>query len=219
MAEDEAGAKPTQRQDHYGNRANWFMDYSEEYLDGLVEQIQAIELMLKVEFGLQAFLTYGTLLGAVREGGFIGHDSDIDLGYVSRFESEAEIAAERAEIYAFFKDGGRVMGRPSYGRFQMRGIVGPRGHYEHGIELFTSFVRDGRFFHYTNIPGTLPVEAVLPYSQVALRGRVFVAPADTDAFLSKAVDPDWRVPKLPQDHVDPNGRYECFRFLYPRLSD
>ena len=34
--------------------------------------------------GVEAFLAYGTLLGAVREGRLLGHDSDADLGYVSR---------------------------------------------------------------------------------------------------------------------------------------
>ena len=34
--------------------------------------------------GVEPFLAYGTLLGAVRDGRLIGHDSDADLGYVSR---------------------------------------------------------------------------------------------------------------------------------------
>ena len=34
--------------------------------------------------GVEAFPAYGTLLGAHRDGGLIGHDSDADLGYVSR---------------------------------------------------------------------------------------------------------------------------------------
>jgi hypothetical protein len=32
------------------------------------------------ELGLKPFLAFGTLLGHIREGGFIEHDSDIDLG-------------------------------------------------------------------------------------------------------------------------------------------
>ena len=34
--------------------------------------------------GMEAFLAYGTLLGAVRNGHLIGHDSDADLGLRQR---------------------------------------------------------------------------------------------------------------------------------------
>ena len=48
--------------------------------------MHAIEVVLDAlrEAGVEAFLAYGTLLGAVREGKLLGHDSDADLGYVSR---------------------------------------------------------------------------------------------------------------------------------------
>ena len=39
--------------------------------------------------GIDAFPAYGTLLGAVRDGKLIGHDSDADIGYVSRHEHPA----------------------------------------------------------------------------------------------------------------------------------
>lgn len=54
--------------------------------------------VLEKEFGLGVFLVYGTLLGAVREGGPIGHDADFDVAYLSDRRSGPEAAAELEEV-------------------------------------------------------------------------------------------------------------------------
>ena len=46
------------------------------------------------EIGIEAFPAYGTLLGAVREGRLLGHDSDADLGYVSRRTVPVDVIRE-----------------------------------------------------------------------------------------------------------------------------
>ena len=45
------------------------------------EYLPKVEKALRVR-GVDCFLTYGTLLGIIREGKFIGHDDDIDLGII-----------------------------------------------------------------------------------------------------------------------------------------
>ncbi|KRF13118.1 class I SAM-dependent methyltransferase [Nocardioides sp. Soil796] len=61
-------------------------------------------------FGLDAFFIYGTLLGAVRENGVIGHDSDIDLAYVSGHRNGADAARELHDIaFALIDSGFRVL--------------------------------------------------------------------------------------------------------------
>ena len=50
----------------------------------LVDAVQVV-LDALAGAGVKPFLAYGTLLGAVREGAVLGHDSDADVGYVSDF--------------------------------------------------------------------------------------------------------------------------------------
>jgi len=191
------------------------MDYPADYLDRLVAEVKAVELIFRIEFGYQLHLTWGTLLGAVRDGDLIAHDFDIDLAYVSRARSQAGVLRERAKILAFFQAHGRVTGKPSLARFMLGGVAGPHGTSDHGIEIWTSFSTGGRHYAYPILPGVLPARAVTPFRTVQLRGVPFLAPRRAERFLDLAIGPDWRVPKLPKDHSDRSRRYACFEFLHP----
>jgi hypothetical protein len=50
------------------------------------------------EYGYQPFAIYGTLLGLVREGGFIGHDIDFDSAYISKLTDGDAVAAELRDV-------------------------------------------------------------------------------------------------------------------------
>lgn len=207
-----------ERVDQYGRPAKWFMDYDPAYLDALVADLKSIELIFQVEFGLQIFLTYGTLLGAIREGDLIGHDSDIDVSYISQANSAEGILAERARIFALFDQAGRVAGHPTHGRFMMLSVPSPLGGYDHGIEVFTSFLRGDRYFGYTSAPGTLPANAFSPLRSAKLRGVEFQVPGKAEDVLDVLIAPDWRIPRLPKDFADPARKHACFDFLYPKVD-
>lgn len=56
--------------------------------------------------GVEIFLAYGSLLGAVREGRPLGHDRDFDTGYISRYTDPDEATAEAGRIAVALQDRG-----------------------------------------------------------------------------------------------------------------
>jgi hypothetical protein len=70
--------------------AQTFDTRSAEHVAPLLDSIEEVLGALK-KAGIDAFPAYGTLLGAVRGGKLIGHDSDADLGYVSEHTHPADV--------------------------------------------------------------------------------------------------------------------------------
>ena len=69
-------------------------------VDGYLDQVEEVLEVLRADAGRPAFLAFGSLLGAVREGKLIGHDVDVDLGYFSAFDHPAYVILEGFRIDA-----------------------------------------------------------------------------------------------------------------------
>lgn len=70
---------------------------------GLYQRLNAV---LETEFDVRAFVCYGSLLGAVRDKGFIGHDLDFDSAYISKSRTGEGAAESLAEISMALMDHG-----------------------------------------------------------------------------------------------------------------
>jgi SAM-dependent methyltransferase len=69
-----------------------------DWQSGVLALYAQVREALQDAFGYDAFLIYGSLLGAVRDGGFIGHDTDLDAGYVSSRTNGPDAAHELADV-------------------------------------------------------------------------------------------------------------------------
>ena len=92
-------------------------EHSEPLLDSTEQVLAALH-----EAGVDAFPAYGTLLGAIREQNFIGHDNDVDLGYVSRHTHPLDVIRESFRLQRILRERG-LRGGP----LQRRGVQGRRG--------------------------------------------------------------------------------------------
>lgn len=153
--------------------------------------------------GVVAYLNYGALLGAVRDGAMIAHDSDTDVCYLSRQGTPAELIAESYRIERVLRRRGWRLLRMSGGDIKLL-LPLSDGRTCH-IDVFVAFWVDGVFYQLGNRSGTLPERVILPLGTVELHGHRFPAPADPEAMLAFLYGPGWRTPDPSFRYADPVG--------------
>ncbi len=159
----------------------------EPLLDAIAEVLGALK-----EVGLDAFLAYGTALGAIRDGGLIGHDSDADLGYVSTYDHPVDVIRESFRVQRALTDMGYHVTR--YSAIALKVHVEESDGLDRGLDVFGGFMRDGIFYLMGEIAVPFRREWIYPLGTASLEGREFPVPADADRFLTATYGPCWRVP-------------------------
>lgn len=151
--------------------------------------------------GVRAYLNYGALLGAVRDGAMLAHDSDTDVCYLSRHTSPADLITESYAIEREMRRRGWNLLRMSGGDIKLL-LPLSDGRQCH-IDVFVAFTVGATFYQLGNRSGGLPVAAVWPPSTITLHGIEFPAPADPEAMLAFVYGPGWRVPDPSFAYADP----------------
>ncbi|WP_134767254.1 class I SAM-dependent methyltransferase [Nocardioides sp. 1609] len=153
--------------------------------------------------GVAAYLNYGALLGAVRDGAMIAHDSDTDVCYLSTRASPAEVVLESYRIERVMRERGWNLLRMSGGDIKLL-LPLSDGRQCH-VDVFVAFRVDGVFYQLGNRSGSLPDSAILPLSTIELHGVEFPAPARPEEMLAFVYGPGWRVPDPSFKYADPVG--------------
>jgi SAM-dependent methyltransferase len=165
----------------------------------IVDAVDRVLRDLREECELDAYLSYGCLLGAVRDGHMIGHDSDADVSYISKYTHPFDIIRESYRAYRVMRRRGWRVVRMSGADFKVW-VPLPDGR-RCGIDVFGSF-HIGEYFHVMgSLRGHLDRSVVLPLGTVTLEGRELPAPHRPEEFLEFTYGPGWRVPD-PAFHFD-----------------
>jgi hypothetical protein len=142
--------------------------------------------------GVEAFLGYGALLGAVREGGMIAHDTDTDVCYFSRHTNPTDIIRETFLIERELKGIGWNVLRMSGGDLKVLWVLSDGGVCH--IDIFSAFVIGDLFYVLGNRSGRFDLADLLPLGSIELDGHEFPAPRNPEAMLVYWYGPSWRVP-------------------------
>lgn len=194
--------------DKSGKLVPTFDGRSDADIDALMEATAAV-LAALADAGLEPFLAYGTLLGAVREGRVLGHDSDADLGYVSAYSHPVDVARESFRVQRELNRRGWTTSRYSGAAFK---VDVRRGSATIGLDVFGGFLDDGRLHLMGEVGTEFREEWIRPLGTAELEGRSLPVPAQPERLLEAMYGPGWRVP-------DPAFKFETPRRTVRTLED
>ncbi|HWI43962.1 MAG TPA: hypothetical protein VNS81_10095 [Nocardioides sp.] len=195
--------------DKAGRFSPTFSVRSEDQLVPLLDAMDTVTAMLG-ELGITAFPAYGTLLGAVREGTFLGHDSDADLGYVSAHTTPVDVIRESFDLQRRISERGFTTYRYSGGAFRID--VAEADGSVRGLDLFGGFFDDGTLYLLGEVGVPFEQEWMYPFGTCTLMGREFTAPARPEKLLEAMYGPSWKVP-------DPAFKFETPQPVVHRFND
>ena len=184
--------------DKSGRLVPTFADHGRDEVTPLLDALSEVIGHL-TDVGVEAFPAYGTLLGAVRDGRLIRHDSDADLGYVSRLEYPVDVIRESFAIQRHLVRCGYRTRRYSGLAFKVD-VVEPDG-LTRGLDVFGGFFSQGRLYLMGALGVDFRPEWIFPLGSTVLEGRAFPAPREPARLLEATYGAGWEVP-------DPAFRYQ-----------
>jgi SAM-dependent methyltransferase len=145
----------------------------------------------KDRFDLELFFIYGTLLGAVREGGVIGHDIDLDTAFIASATDGPSAAAELRDLAFALIDAGYVVD-PYRTHLHVTDSAGSR------IDVFhLYFDGDGKLCLPFGVAGTgsITKQDWQGVKEIDFLGARGVLPVNGEQFAELLYGSDWRHPQ------------------------
>jgi SAM-dependent methyltransferase len=167
---------------------------NEKWKSSIFSLFEEVRAALKAEFNVDLMITYGTLLGCVREGGFIKQDDDFDTAYVSRHTEPEAVRQEALDIIHFLikNDYAVAMGsNPNLFKVRRRGAKSGK------IDIFYSwFAKGGEYqISYGHHGQRSATRADFEAMETRyIEDQPFSVPKGSDNILRQFYGDTWRTP-------------------------
>jgi len=167
-----------------------FSERNENYKILLTKEMSDIILFFKKEFNLEIYLIFGTLLGAIREKDFIAHDTDIDLGYLSKFTSKEEVNKEFDFICESLKNKNLLKRRRGYKHFDCISL-----NKKFYFDIWVSYINITKNFCLAPFKFSFQENDFLPFRVISFKNKNFYIPKNSEFVLNKLYK-NWATPIL-----------------------
>jgi hypothetical protein len=168
---------------------NFFIQFAAQNTTKTANDLLKLISILQDE-GQQVFINSGTLLGAVREESFIGHDDDIDLGLILTAEDERDVVQEFISVYRLLSARPELDIKTSFNSPVLK-ITFPS---DVVVDLFPTWIKSDKVFVWPHTCGELNETDLLPLKKIKLSGIKFPAPAEPEKMLELNYGCSWTKP-------------------------
>ena len=172
------------------NYKKYFYQYSEPEKNVLAKEMKDIENYFKTNLDLNIYPVYGTLLGIIRDKDFIGWDTDIDVAYLSKYNTKEEVKDEFNKICKFLEEKKLLLYRIK--TMSHLHVWSPNKHLK--IDLWISWIDESNNYHIVwTVGGDLPKSMILPFKTVEFKNQNLCQMNNPEQFLNEHYG-NWKIP-------------------------
>jgi hypothetical protein len=167
------------------------LPFQQRDADAIASDIERLFDRLQ-SMGLCVFINAGTLLGAVREGGFLAHDDDADICVRIHGDTDRELVKNFIQVADQLNRSGQF----SQPVMLSRRTPVIKVKLDSGVtaDLFAFWIRGGKAYLWAHVFGELDENDIFPLGKERILGKEFPAPRVPEKMLVLNYGTSWRIP-------------------------